>query len=290
MIFFDSPVFPIPPSFNEDSSIDLDTTEKYLSYLKSAGVKTIMTTAGTSQFNLLTEDEILLFNQLCVNYDGNVILGLSSSPNTLSTMNLLNIAENKKVSFLIFYPDRYYDYETIISYFKTIANKSPRPILIHTMPIRSGYGLYYVEYPTKLMLEISKIDNIIGMKEENRNKPHALDFCEKICNDNFGAIVAGGSISRYIYLKDAGAQTYLAGLGSVLPELEMEYWRTKDNKYLDLEQKLFSVFMKIGWHKALRTALKTKGFIKNDRQPFPQASETEIREIRYILSKLEKHI
>ena len=44
---FDSPVYPICPSFNEDESLDLYSVSKYLDFLYSNKVKTVMTTTGS---------------------------------------------------------------------------------------------------------------------------------------------------------------------------------------------------------------------------------------------------
>ena len=49
-------VLPIPPSYHKDGTLDRTQTSKYVQWLEKSGVKCIMTTAGTSQFNLLKKD------------------------------------------------------------------------------------------------------------------------------------------------------------------------------------------------------------------------------------------
>ena len=53
---------PIPTSYKSDESICLEQTEKYLHYLSDNHVETVMTTAGTSQFNLLSNYEAITRN------------------------------------------------------------------------------------------------------------------------------------------------------------------------------------------------------------------------------------
>ena len=56
--FYDGPVVPIPPSYTSEGKLDLDETCRYVRFLYKNGIKVIMTTVGTSQFNLLTRKEI----------------------------------------------------------------------------------------------------------------------------------------------------------------------------------------------------------------------------------------
>ena len=77
MIKFKSPVYPISPSFDENEKLELLSTIKYLNYITKEEGKIVMTTAGTSQYNLLTIDEVRSLN-LCVinNFKEEKILGL----------------------------------------------------------------------------------------------------------------------------------------------------------------------------------------------------------------------
>jgi dihydrodipicolinate synthase/N-acetylneuraminate lyase len=53
---FNGPVYPISPSFDENENLELESTKKYLTHLKDGGAKIVMTTAGTSQFNLMSRE------------------------------------------------------------------------------------------------------------------------------------------------------------------------------------------------------------------------------------------
>ena len=58
-------VIPIPPSYRDDL-LSTKGTKDYVKYLCDNGAKTLMTTAGTSQFNLLSKTEIEEFNRTVV--------------------------------------------------------------------------------------------------------------------------------------------------------------------------------------------------------------------------------
>ena len=52
------PVVPIPTPFTKDEDVDYRSLRSYVKFLINNGIKNIMTTIGTSRFNLLSQDEI----------------------------------------------------------------------------------------------------------------------------------------------------------------------------------------------------------------------------------------
>src|SRR5258707_4445973 len=57
------PVFPILTPFTTDgSAVDHDALARYVDFLAGVGVPALMSTVGTSRFNLLSDDEIRAVN------------------------------------------------------------------------------------------------------------------------------------------------------------------------------------------------------------------------------------
>lgn len=289
-MIFDSPVYPICPSFNEDESLDLYSVSKYLDFLYSNGVKTVMTTAGTSQFNLLSVDEVRELNKKVSYYDGNKILGLPS----LSLIHLkeeikhLNSLELDRTYLLVLFPERYYNDEQIYNFFKDICELSEYEILVHGNILRKGYGGSY-EYSKPLLEKLKSIDGFIGMKEESSTLMHSI----KNIPSGLEIIVAGGSMRRFWSLEPHGATTYLSGVGSFNPTHEESFYKYYFNNpekakeiMINLETPLFDTFMSIGWHASMRNALKEMGFILYDRKPFYQISNEEKQKIKTELEKI----
>ena len=120
------PIFPIFPSYNNDE-VDLKTTQKYIDYLLDNKVDSIMSTAGSSQFNLMTNDEIRDFNKMIINSDNKSekIIGLNygSSSNIKKEIDWLDRnTQNNNYKIMILYPERYYKNESLIDFFYDIAN------------------------------------------------------------------------------------------------------------------------------------------------------------------------
>tara|TARA_R110000764_G_scaffold132239_2_gene220051 strand:- start:1878 stop:2786 length:909 start_codon:yes stop_codon:yes gene_type:complete len=300
MIKFKSPVYPVSPSFDENEKLELLSTIKYLNYITKEEGKIVMTTAGTSQYNLLTIDEVRSLN-LCVinNFKEEKILGLPALSlkhvkEEIEFLNTICKSEDKnKISLLILFPERYYDDEQIVEYFSEICELSNFEVLVHGNVLKKGMGGTY-EYSKPLLEKLSNIDGFIGMKEEAGNMMHSTNNIPK---GKLEVIVAGGSMRRFWSLEPHGATTYLVGVGSFYPKWEELFYDnylknniTKCTEIIqNIETPLFEVFMSSGWHLSMRTSLKHLGFIKNDRKPFKQPTKEVESNIKNILNTIKSY-
>jgi 4-hydroxy-tetrahydrodipicolinate synthase len=296
---YNYPVYAIPPSF-EDQELEFDTLKVYLEFLESNNAKCIMTTAGTSQFTLLTTSELRKFNVACAKYfNKEKILGLREGPAFKIKKEIDYLYENididdlENISILLLFPERYYNDTELIKYFYNIADHSNFPILIHGNKIRRGNGGTY-EYTADLINELARHPNIIGIKEECSSWDLGYELCRDIEDDNFNIIVAGGSQKRFLALRNGGANSFLTGIGNLNPELAETFYSecninniSKAIEIVKHEKILFDIFMKIGWHASLRFALSYKGLLKDNRAPFVELPDVDKFNIINTLKKLE---
>jgi len=282
------PIIPIPPSYTETEELETNSTKKYLNYLEEAGIREVMTTAGTSQFNLLSIDEIHSLNNCIVsNFTGKKILGVP----LLSTKKVKVFIKdaqqyiNNDCHFLVSYPDRFYNYETIISYLKDIVPSNTK-VYLHCIGLRSGIQEPMFEYSAELLNILE--DLLVGIKEELLNISDAKDMLTKLTIENFDVIVAGGSISRYEQLKTTGVSTFLGGIGSIFPKVELNYCNdTNREQCLLSESKLFKIFYHYGWHRSLREALRQRKLTCfYNRKPWPFCDTRFKIEIEKIIKEL----
>jgi hypothetical protein len=101
-----------------------------------------MTTAGTSQFNMLAKRDVAKLNYCCCcrwfwflhTWNTSNKHHKNNRANKVSCKKLLAKRTNKCVMLL--YPERYYDDETIIGHFYRCADSSEIPVIIHAMFMR----------------------------------------------------------------------------------------------------------------------------------------------------------
>ena len=283
------PVVAIPPSYNQDGSLELDSTAKYLNYLKSRNATCVMSTAGTSQFNFMGQDEIHNFNRcLSESFEGSKILGIPA----VNTGSACDFAKNAKsyagedVKLMALYPDRFYSYDTVIKYIESICNAAGESIYVHANNMRSGTsGLWH--YQADIINKMYELGLVVGIKEEHSDLQASYNFVRNL-NKDLDIIVAGGSMRRFAFLESAGANSFLSGVGNLVPELENAFINgDKRIDALNIEAKMFDVFMKHGWHKSLRESLKIMDLTcLHNRDPWPNSDEDFVVDITNIVSFL----
>lgn len=288
-MIFNSPVYPIPPSFKNEE-LELGSTSKYLKYLDSKGAKIIMSTAGTSQYNLLSQEEIRDFNLALCDFPGKKILGIPPLSLTHIKQEISFYNKLSDVYLLILFPERYYDNKQVVEYFQEICSLSNHPVLVHGNSLRKGYGGVY-EYDYSLLKELSQIKGFIGMKEESSTLGFSMNNIQDL---DLEIIVAGGSMRRFWSLEPFGATTYLTGVGSFNPEIEEKFYQFyKQGNFKEakltleaFETPLFNTFMKIGWHASMREALSQMGFMLENRKPFIILDESKKDLVSQALNKI----
>lgn len=290
-MIFNSPVYPIPPSF-KSGELELQSTQKYLEYLKEHGAQHVMTTAGTSQFNLLSIEEVRELNSEVLNFSGNKIIGLPalSTPLIKKEIHFLNERKADNTYLLIIFPERYYTDSQVVNFFREISKYSSYPILGHTTPVRKGNGGNY-SYSQDLLKSLSNIDGFLGVKEESPS----LDFASNSIQDlDLEIIVAGGSMKRFWALNPFGATTFLSGVGSLFPFFDERFFTLysgSDPKEAmsiikNVETPFFNSFMNIGWHASMRFGLNQLGLLEGNRSPFITLCDKEKETIKSAISQL----
>lgn len=284
-------VVAIPPSYDVNENLEVDSTINYVKYLVDSDATHVMTTAGTSQFNLLSIDEIHKFNESVSLFTGNKILGIPQVSNKYASEFSKNAKKyiDNKTKLMALYPDRYYNDEIIIGYIKDICNSIGDSIYVHAQKMRHGISGDW-DYASDTINSLFESGYLCGIKEEHSNLKQSYNFVKKL-NKDLHIIVAGGSMRRYQFLESAGANSLLAGIGNITPQLENEFLKSdikRRNEILDIESKVFFVFMSNGWHKSLRETLRILNLTCfYDRQPWPKTDEIFSKKIRDVLKELQ---
>ena len=170
------PVVAIPPSYNKNEDLETDSTKSYLNYLKQNGAECVMTTAGTSQFNLLSTEEIHTLNKAVSSFEGQKVLGVPA----LSLRHTIEFIKQAKGDYLdedsnlmVLYPDRYY-YDSVLESFLEAVTDHTDKVYLHTPKMRNGKGGDY-EYSSRIISSMFTW-GLAGIKEENSSLQQSYDF------------------------------------------------------------------------------------------------------------------
>lgn len=287
-------VIAIPPSYDIDENLETASTLEYINYLKLHGATHLMTTAGTSQYNLLSEQEVHELNAVVSSFDGFKILGIPPLP-LKKAIEFVKDGMSRnyiddRTKFMALYPDRFYEIDHLYSYFKTVSEYANGPIYIHAQKMRHGVSGDW-NYEAELLNRLCDDGYIIGIKEEHSSLELAYSLIDSLSR-KLHIIVAGGSMRRFEYLESAGANSFLAGIGNLAPSLENQFINSVNigdkHRLLQIEARIFSVFMRCGWHRSLREALRQKRLTCiNNRQPWPASTLDFSKKIGDAIQRLE---
>src|SRR5687767_11902914 len=106
------PVIPLPTPFTKDFEVDYDALSSYVDFLVKNGIKNVMTTVGTSRFNLLTGKEVIRVNETVVKAAKGKAVTIVANPQTGGTHQAIEFARHAESIgadfFLAYYPERFY--------------------------------------------------------------------------------------------------------------------------------------------------------------------------------------
>lgn len=292
------PVIPVPVPFLENEDVDYKRLEDYVGFLASKKIPAVMTTVGTSRYNLLSWDEIQKCNEALVKGAGEDTISIVANPVSGGLRHAIEFGKHAMEIgadyYLVYFPERHYGEANTYAFFETLNRELDIPMLIHEMPMRNGMGGGQVQYSIDLLDRLLELENVVGMKEEALDKDYSNKILDKFGEDAV-IIGAGGGMSRYLYRDfDRGSRAFLGGLGNFHPELELEFYNSlvsgdRENARRiveEIELPYFEEVVPIGWHPALKAALSLKGFcLPNERKPMVTITDKDREVVKNLLQK-----
>lgn len=227
------------------------------------GVDSIIVCGTTGEAATMTEQERKDTIKYVVDKVNNripVIAGTGSN-NTKSAIEMTKYAESIGVDgALVVTP--YYNKTTqkgLIEHYKAIANSTSLPIIVYSVPSRTGVNVL-----PETCLELSKIDNIVAIKEASGNISQVAKIAS-LCGDNLN--IYSGNDDQIIPVLSVGGIGVISVLSNIYPKYthEMVYDYLNGNTKeatkkqlacLDLVDNLFSEVNPI----PVKAALNIVGF------------------------------
>jgi dihydrodipicolinate synthase/N-acetylneuraminate lyase len=292
------PVIPIPTPFLENEEIDYNGLSSYTKFLSDENIPAVMTTVGTSRYNLLSWDEIKKVNETIVKASGPNTQTIVANPTTGGLKAAIEFGKHAESLgadyYIVYFPERHYGEDNTYNYFKALCDELSIKILIHEMPMRNGIAGGSIQYSVNLLETLFQLENIVGMKEEALNAEYSNELVEKFSEDVL-IIGAGGGMSRYMYRDyERGAQAYLGGIGNFIPKIELDFYQAITNGNQEkakaivenVELKYFEKVVPLGWHPSLKIALNLKGLTTPfERRPMKQFSDIEKQQMEAIFKE-----
>lgn len=207
----------IATPFNEQG-VNLKEFSKLVEEQIKHSIDAIIVCGTTGESATMTEEEKLQTIECAVKTsNGRVpIIAGTGSNNTKAVIELNKKVEKLGVDgFLIVTP--YYNKTTqkgLIEHYKTIAHNTTLPIILYNVPSRTGVNIL-----PQTCLELSKIDNIVAIKEASGNLSQIVEIAN-LCRDEL--IIYSGNDDQIIPILSIGGKGVISVLSNIKPKYTHE--------------------------------------------------------------------
>ena len=203
----------VPTPFDENG-VNISEFRKFLQFQIDNNVDALIVCGTTGESSTMTRDEkIIAIN--CVLEVANekipVIVGTGSN-NTREAIEMSKIVERLGADgILVVAP--YYNKTTqrgLIAHYKAIAESVSLPIILYNVPSRTG-----VNIEPQTCLELSKIDNIVAIKEASGNISQVAQI-SNLCGDNL--YIYSGNDDQIVPICSLGGIGVISVLSNIKPK------------------------------------------------------------------------
>ena len=276
----------VPTPFDENG-VDISEFRKFLQFQIDNNVDALIVCGTTGESSTMTRDEKIIAINCALEVANEkipVIVGTGSN-NTREAIEMSKIAERLGVDgILVVTP--YYNKTTqrgLIAHYKAIAESVSIPIILYNVPSRTG-----VNIEPQTCLELSKIDNIVAIKEASGNISQVAQI-SNLCGDNL--YIYSGNDDQIVPICSLGGIGVISVLSNIKPKFvhDMVYdffdgnidkARKMQLNVLSLINSLFSEVNPI----PVKYALNELGFnFRVPRLPLVEFSDTNKKVLRQYL-------
>lgn len=288
----EGPVFTVYTGFKKDLSIDFNSIENHIDWMASNGAKIFYVMPYNSRYSQLREHEIFELNDRVIKMikrHDNCIAIVSDcihGPSELS----VEMGKSAKCAgadiFASIFREKWFCNEQVTAHYQYLSECINMPLLVHEMPFLSGFDSKNMNWPIDLFQNLTKIDDIIAVKEDTKDIEYAIKTLQ--FEPRFRMIFAGRK-SYFAKLRKHGIKAYLNSISMIDPNYGFEFWNLMKNatdktltKWLDTNDNHFwdSLVKKYGWHRCNKSLLEVAGFMNRvERLPLQEISINELREI-----------
>ena len=198
-----------------NNGVNLEVFEELVLNQINNGVDALVVCGTTGEASTMSDDEKISVIKSAVKVSaGRVPILVGTGSNSTSKV----IEFNKKIESLgvdgLLIVTPYYNKTTqdgLIVHYKLIAQSTDLPILLYNVPSRTGVNIL-----PKTVYELSKITNIVGIKEASGNISQIAEIAH-LCNDDFS--IYSGNDSEILPILSLGGKGVISVVSHYNPKL-----------------------------------------------------------------------
>lgn len=199
----------------DDKGVNVKEFSRFIEFQINAGVNALVVCGTTGESSTMTKVEKVQAIKCAISTSKKrvpVIVGTGSN-NTLATIEMSVLAEELGADGLLIVTP-YYNKTTqngLIEHYKAIANSVNIPIILYNVPSRTGMNIL-----PETCFELSKIDNIVGIKEASGNISQVAKIAQ-LCGNDFS--IYSGNDDQILPILSLGGKGVISVLSNIKPKL-----------------------------------------------------------------------
>ena len=202
----------------DENGVNVKEFQKLINNQIENGVDSIIVCGTTGESSTMTEEEKEIAITCAVKTsNGRIpIIAGTGGNNTLKVIENCKKAENLGVDGLLIVTP-YYNKCTqqgLIEHYKIIAKSTSLPIILYNVPSRTGVNIL-----PATCLELSKIDNIVAIKEASGNISQVAEIAH-LCGDNLH--IYSGNDDQILPILSLGGLGVISVLSNIKPKYTHE--------------------------------------------------------------------
>ncbi len=219
------PILSVPTVYNASFDLDLDGFRKIVDTGIRAGCQAIALTAGNSQYDRLTYEEIKQLTRTLIRaVNGRGLTIAATGPWwTGQAVDYAHFAASAGADALQVFVPQYGDEDMLFHHFRQIADATKLGIVLHGQ----------VSWP--LLKRLVTIDSIVAYKEEYQPAYSVELFAGY---GNRLNIFAGGQKSRYLMFQPYGMKAYYSTFSTFAPEVPKRFWSACEKNDLEAARRV----------------------------------------------------
>ncbi|MFC3957819.1 dihydrodipicolinate synthase family protein [Halovivax cerinus] len=204
---------PIVTPFTADGRIDHDRLASLVSWLEGAGVDFLVPCGSTGEAPLLSADEPRAVVETVADASDGPVLAGTGREGYDSTLATTEAAAEAGADAALVVTPPYYNpsAETLESYYRDVADESPIPIYLYSVPKFTDVAL-----DPETAARLAAHENVAGIKDSAGNVDHLQQTVRLTADETFDVLVGSGGV--YASALDVGADGGILGVANVVPE------------------------------------------------------------------------
>lgn len=199
----------------DDNGVNINEFRNFIDFQIDSGVNALVVCGTTGESSTMTKNEKIDAIKCAIDTTSGripVIVGTGSN-NTSSAIEMSKIAEELGADGLLVVTP-YYNKTTqlgLIEHYKSIASSVSIPIILYNVPSRTGMNIL-----PETCFELSKLDNIVGIKEASGNISQIAKIAH-LCGNDFS--IYSGNDDQTLPILSLGGKGVISVLSNVNPKL-----------------------------------------------------------------------